>query len=300
LSGVLIAVVYLQHGFTLNRQDMKQETISLIEGKATQMGINPALVKKELGVFLSRVDADDTLSSATVGSKAAEFIKMLAYGLTFNAAANQVYIQTRSVKNGKDANGRDVWGKALECSPTAFGEAYILQKTGAIAGYELPVLVYDCELPSLQINRGNVTAHNTTPVKPAGSKIVGGYVVIYLPNGREIAPFFGLDSIEQWKGAAISGKSSAKYSNETETAYAERKGKAEAKIQEMYSSIGFLQTKILKHAIKRIAQGAGVPVSAYEPTEDFDADTGEVFVETTPAAETPQYVADTTNPEAPF
>ncbi len=47
--------------------------------------------------------------------------RALGNNLSLDPGAGLVYVKTRGVKTGKDANGKDLWGKALEISESADG-----------------------------------------------------------------------------------------------------------------------------------------------------------------------------------
>lgn len=163
------------------------------------------------------------------------FTEVLQAGLSFSELADHVYV---SRMKGS--------GSAVTYKTTVYGDLFLAQKAGAITHWSEPVLVHNDE-PFLIVNSPegyHVAEHKISfdgrpPFKIRDLKV--GYAYISFPSGkRELSWISGNRLRENMAKSSKPGN----YNDET-----------------------FVQTKILRHALKKIRK---TPFSAQRPgDEDF-------------------------------
>jgi|GEM_PF-2368256 len=183
------------------------------------------IVAGELENYMTRLrnyiaDPKNAGATLTAAQGVNIFLEVMQNALSFSAIANHVYI---SRMKGT--------GTAIGYKTTADGEIYQAQKAGAISHLSDPVLVQIGEQFAIESTQdGKHIAKHTLrfdgkPKFSLDNFLVGYVYVIYPNNDRELT----------WIGAERMKELQAKSSN---------KG--------MYNDESFVQTKVIKHALRKV------------------------------------------------
>lgn len=185
--------------------------------------------------FLNQIESNDRLKYCSPLSLYKCFIECIANGLSFAPAQKLNYL----VPYGKEAKNEI----------SGYGEAQMRIDQGVIAGYNDPVIVYDCDTFSTGVKDGKpFIDHIQNFPRPEGVKVIAAYVMIEHSSGRMSPTVFGMNEIDEFKAYALKKIDSIKSSNMSD---AYRK-KLKTEKHEQYAVSGFIKVKVLKHAMKRM------------------------------------------------
>lgn len=183
------------------------------------------IVNAELSNYLARLkmymsDPKNKDAQLTIENGVNIFLEVMQAGLSFSSIANHVYI---SRMKGSGLN--------ITYKVTADGEIYLAQKSGAIDHCSEPVLVWRGEMFSI-INTPDgrhVAQHQMFfDGKPKFSleNMIAGYVYVVYPDGSRELSWLSQERLKELR--------------------------AKSQNPAMYDDESFIQTKIIKHALRKV------------------------------------------------
>lgn len=202
------------------------------------------IVEGELENYMTRLEnyfADPKNKDATItqAQGANIFLEVMQSGLSFSQIANHVYI---SRMKGS--------GTAVAYKVTVDGEIYQVQRSGAISHLSEPVVVYNGEFFEIRQTHDGKQIANHTIILAGRPKfdinmLQAGYVYIVYPTGdRELSWISG----ERIKELRLKSPN-----------------------QSMYNDESFIQTKIIRHALRKVRKTPFLNTSTYdEEAREFE------------------------------
>ena len=179
-------------------------------------------------------------------------ISSVATGLSWAQEEGNFYLQTRNVNRGtKEAPN---WGKSLELSISHRGETSLRVKQRIISYIKTAQVVFESDkIENLNIAKGTLDHIAAFPENPK-DRVIAAYVVLVMPDGKEILRWFGSGFFEKLRK------------------YSERQNKGTA--NELYSNYngwiepGFAIAKSIKHSFKGLPKCKTNGLTLHEDPED--------------------------------
>lgn len=266
-------------------EKMMTAVLPLFRGDAT---LAKALVESEKSEFartLNLIKPED-LAKVPEGEIYRVAISSVATGLSWAAEEKNFYLTTRNAVVGKDANGRDVWGKNLELAISHYGETSLRIKQGIIRYLNGPYCVFQGDkVENLNLAKGTLDHIKQNPSNPK-AKVEAVYILLVMPDGRQILKYFDQSDFDRW--AVFSRKQ-----NTPKTGAEQGKEYANALYFSHNGGIdpGFAMGKCIKHAYKGLPKCKTLGVAIQQDPDEiqhqvvYDADS-QVMPDDTPATET--------------
>ena len=286
---------------------MSQTPIAILE--------KPVIADKMMAAVLPLYRGDVEMAKVLVASERSEFARTLnlikpedlaqipemeiarvaissvATGLSWAQEERNFYLTTRNQKVG---NG---WVKTLELAISHYGETSLRIKQGIIKYLNGPYCVYEGDrVENLNPAKGTLDHVKAQPANPK-AKVIAVYVMVVMPDGRQLLKYFDQSDFERWAG----------YSRKQNTPNDSTKvvvGKEYANT--LYFSYnggidpGFAMAKCIKHAYKGLPKCKTFGLGLQQDPDDaphtpvYDAES-EVVPDDTPS--TPTQEAKVVQPE---
>lgn len=290
---------------------MSEKPIAILE--------RAGVVEKMMTAVMPLFKGDATLAKALVESEKSEFARTLnlikpedlakipeaeiyrvaissvATGLSWAAEEKNFYLTTRNAVVGKDGNGKDIWGKNLELAISHYGETSLRIKQGIIRYLNGPYCVYEGDrVENLNLAKGTLDHIKQSPSNPK-SKVVAVYIMIVMPDGRQILKYFDQSDFDRWAGFS-------RKQNTPKTNAEQGKDYANALYFSYNGGIdpGFAMGKCIKHAYKGLPKCKTLGIALQQDPDEaphqavYDVDS-EVVPDNTPS--TPMQEATIVQPE---
>lgn len=225
-------------------------------------------------IFFNRFLADNEKirTSATRFSIFTAFIDIAICGLSVEPGIRALcYLQGRSTKIGKDANGKDMYEGRLGLTVSGYGELVLRARCGQIKYADNPILVYEEDGFSFSDKDGRKSVSYTCNLPHNSGCIIACFMRITRTDGStDYAVMFE----EDWNRLAeYSAKQNKKWDNNA-------RQYVKGDPNDLYTSndggidTGFLIAKCIKHAFKtypkvRIGKGTELATEQETPTEDL-------------------------------
>lgn len=260
---------------------MMAAVLPLYRGDVEMAKVLVASERSEFARTLSLIKPED-LAQVPQMEIARVAISSVATGLSWAAEERNYYLTTRNQKVGNS------WVKNLELAISHYGETSLRIKQGIIKYLNGPYCVFEGDkIENLNPAKGTLDHIKAQPADTK-AKVIGVYVLVVMPDGRQLLKYFDQSDFERWAG--FSRKQNTP-SDSTKVVT----GKEYA--NSLYFSYnggidpGFAMAKCIKHAYKGLPKcktfGLGLQQDPDETPHQmvFDADS-EVMPDTTPATAT--------------
>lgn len=202
--------------------------------------------EKEKFYFQKILVENPVVAECTPLSLFSVFLDVATKGLTLdNSSKALCYITHRNVK--KKIDNKDVWEKRALLDISGYGELVLRERAGQVKYADNPEVVYIDELKDCRQENtpeGMKIFHTIKYPRPTDSGIAFIYVRIVRPDGSVTYGTLDTEGIGRLK--SYSASNNGKWQKDDSGKYVNIPGEA----NKLYSDIGFLKAKCLKHSFQ--------------------------------------------------
>ena len=243
--------------------------------------------EREKRYFTAQLSDKEALQRATKFSIFTAFIDLAISGLSLQPGVRALcYLQNQRTKIGeytdKSGQKRANYEDRLVLNISGYGELMMRQRAGQIRYADNPVVVYDNDDFSYTDREGRKSVDYTCHLPHDGHKIIACYIHIVRADGSNDYSVMFEDGWKRLEG--FSAKNNKRWDRQANRFV---EGEANA----LYSSnngsidIGFLQTKVIKHAFKSYPRPRVGKYTQFETQQEEVTD--DMYGINDPAAEQP-------------